>query len=99
CERLLAVGIFAFWNGPGAEVLLAPEWPARMHQKNFDGAGMTAIEQDPGAAHRGPKTSDYRRFMRAMARVTSTGTAASASVRNASASRAALRSRHRLSHC
>ena len=49
-ERLLALGIFAFRDRPGAQVLLGPERPARMHQQHFDAAAVTPIHQDAGAA-------------------------------------------------
>src|SRR5262249_19404385 len=91
-ERVLAGDIFAFRDRPGAEILLRPERPARMHQQQLEAGAAPAVEQDAGAA-----LGHYRRLLRAIARVTSTGTAASASAFSASAARAPRRSRHRRS--
>src|SRR5262249_34315677 len=93
-ERILAFRIFAFGDRPGAEILLGPERPTRMHQQQLDGIARLAIKQDAGAAlgHR-----RYSRLLRAIVRVPSRGTSASACARKASAARAAGRSRQRAS--
>src|SRR5262245_27096726 len=102
-ERILPFGIFALRDGPRAPIFLGPERAAGMHEQQFDVPARSSIHENAGPAlwHRPPppgRSACYSRLWRAIVRVTSTGTAASAVARNVRALIAAGRSRQRLSH-
>src|SRR5262249_36326252 len=106
-ERILAFGIFALRDRPRAPIFLGPERTSGMHEQQLDVPARPSVHENAGAVlwHRPCRggaccggSEVYSRLWRAIARVTSTGTAASAVARNARALIAAGRSRQRLSH-
>src|SRR5207247_8247019 len=91
-ERILGFGIFSLRDRPRAGILLGPERAAGVHEQNLEPGIAPPIEENSGTAlghFSAARAAAHKRLWRAIARVTSSGTAASAVARSACRPRAA----------